>query len=121
MSGDVHVRICERLEGWFLRATRLVVGFEHEVDARQFWDAMRKRFEQFALELHEDKTRLLEFGRFAAARRRWRGQGKPATFAFLGFIFICGKSRRGAFMLHRKTRGDRMRATLREMSAPIEF
>jgi group II intron reverse transcriptase/maturase len=100
-------------------ADDIVAGFEHEADARRFWDAMRTRFEQFALELHEDKTRLLEFGRFAATRRQRRGLGKPETFTFLGFTFICGKSRRGAFLLHRKTRGDRMRATLREIKAKL--
>ena len=80
---------------------------------------MRKRFEQFALELHGEKTRLLEFGRFAAARRQRRGLGKPDTFAFLGFVFICGKSRRGAFQLQRKTRGDRMRAALQEIKTQL--
>jgi RNA-directed DNA polymerase len=100
-------------------ADDIVVGFEHEADARHFWDAMRTRFEQFALELHGEKTRLLEFGRFAAARRRRRGLGKPETFTFLGFTFICGKSRRGAFQLQRKTRGDRMRAKLREVKEQL--
>ena len=100
-------------------ADDIVVGFEHEADARRFWDAMRTRFEQFALELHGEKTRLLEFGRHAAARRRRRGLGKPETFTFLGFTFICGKSRRGAFLLKRKTRGDRMRAKLREVKAQL--
>jgi RNA-directed DNA polymerase len=100
-------------------ADDIVVGFEHEADARHFWDAMRTRFEQFALELHGEKTRLLEFGRFAAARRRRRGLGKPETFTFLGFTFICGKSRRGAFQLQRKTRGDRMRAKLREIKEQL--
>jgi hypothetical protein len=66
---------------------------------------------------HGEKTRLLEFGRHAAVRRQRRGLGKPETFTFLGFTFICGKSRRGAFLLHRKTRGDRMRATLQEVKA----
>jgi RNA-directed DNA polymerase len=95
------------------------VGVEHEAHARRFWDAMRKRFEQFALELHEDKTRLLEFGRFAAYRRTQRGLGKPETFTFLGFIHLCGQSRRGAFQLQRKSRGDRMRATLQEIKAKL--
>jgi len=90
-----------------------------EADARRFWDAMRTRFEQFSLELHGEKTRLLEFGRFAAARRQRRGLGKPQTFTFLGFTFICGKSRRGAFQLQRKTRGDRMRAKLREVKQQL--
>jgi len=100
-------------------ADDIVAGFELEADARKFWDAMRERFQQFALELHGDKTRLLEFGRFAAARRQRRGLGKPETFTFLGFIFICGKSRRGAFLLQRKTRGDRMRVRLREVKEQL--
>ena len=100
-------------------ADDIVAGFEHEADARRFWEAMRTRFEQFGLELHEEKTRILEFGRFAAARRRQRGLGKPETLTFLGFTFICGKSRRGAFLLHRKTRGDRMRAKLREIKEEL--
>ena len=65
--------------------------FQH--DARRFWDAMQKRFEEFALSLHPDKTRLIEFGRHAAVRRARRGLGKPETFNFLGFTFICGRSR----------------------------
>lgn len=100
-------------------ADDIVVGFEHEADARRFWDAMRTRFEQFGLELHGEKTRLLEFGRYAAERRQRRGLGKPETFTFLGFIFICGRSRRGAFLLHRKTRGDRMRVRLSEIKATL--
>ncbi|BDB15978.1 group II intron reverse transcriptase/maturase [Acidithiobacillus ferrooxidans] len=100
-------------------ADDIVVGFEHEADARRFWDAMRTRFEQFGLELHGEKTRLLEFGRHAAGRRQRRGLGKPETFTFLGFIFICGRSRRGAFLLHRKTRVDRMRARLQEIKRTL--
>ncbi len=78
-------------------ADDLVLGFQHENDARRFLDAMRARFEEFALQLHPDKTRLIEFGRFAAAGREKRGLGKPETFNFLGFTFICGRSRRGTF------------------------
>ena len=100
-------------------ADDLVAGFEHESDARRFWDAMRMRFEHFGLELHGDKTRLLEFGRHAAARRKRHGLGKPETFKFLGFIFICGKTRRGGFQLQRKTRGDRMMARLKEIKAQL--
>lgn len=76
-------------------ADDLVAGFEHEDDARRFLDAMRERFEAFALTLHPDKTRLIEFGRRAAVNRKGRGLGKPETFMFLGFTHICGKSRRG--------------------------
>jgi RNA-directed DNA polymerase len=100
-------------------ADDIVVGFEHEADARRFWEAMRLRLEEFSLALHPDKTRLLEFGRYAAAIRKRCGLGKPETFTFLGFIFICGKSRRGAFQLQRKTRGDRMRTKLRDIKEQL--
>ena len=93
-------------------ADDIVVGFELEADARRFWHAMSERLGKFGLELHEGKTRMLEFGRYAAAKRQRRGQGKPETFTFLGFIFISGKSRRGSYQLQRKSRGDRMRAKL---------
>jgi group II intron reverse transcriptase/maturase len=92
-----------------------IFGFESETDARRFLDAMRERLAAFALTLHPDKTRLIEFGRFAAANRERRGSSKPETFKFLGFIFICGKSRQGGFLLKRKSRGDRMRAKLKEI------
>ena len=75
-----------------------IFGFESETDARRFLDAMRERLAAFALTLHPDKTRLIEFGRFAAANRERRGLSKPETFKFLGFIFICGKSRKGGFL-----------------------
>jgi RNA-directed DNA polymerase len=96
-----------------------VVGFQHESDARRFWDAMRDRLREFSLSLHPDKTRLIEFGRLAAQNREKRGLGKPETFTFLGFVLICGKSRRGAFQLQRKTRRDRMRAKLQEIKAEL--
>jgi len=100
-------------------ADDIVAGFQHEADARRFWDAMRTRLEQFGLELHGEKTRLLEFGRYAAASRKWRGHGKPETFNFLGFTFICGKTRKGTFQLQRKTRGDRMMAKLKEIQEEL--
>jgi len=100
-------------------ADDLIVGFEHETDARRFWDAMRERLQEFALSLHPDKTRLIEFGRFAAANRRRRGLGKPETFNFLGFTFICGKSRQGKFQIKRKSRRDRMRAKLQAIKQEL--
>ncbi|MEM5390114.1 group II intron reverse transcriptase/maturase [Paraburkholderia phymatum] len=100
-------------------ADDIVVGFEHKADARRFWDAMRARLEKFGLALHPDKTRLLEFGRFAAVRRKRQGLGRPETFTFLGFIFICGRSLRGAFQLQRKSRGDRMRTKLRQIKGEL--
>src|SRR5258705_11036015 len=80
---------------------------------------MRERLGEFALTLHPDKTRLIEFGRHAAANRERRGLGKPETFNFLGFTFICGKSRRGKFLLKRKTRRDRMRAKLQAIKQEL--
>jgi len=100
-------------------ADDLAVGFEHEDDARRFLDAMRERLGEFALSLHPDKTRLIRFGRFAATDQKRRGLGKPETFTFLGFTFICGKSRRGSFQLQRKTRLDRMRAKLKDIKAGL--
>ncbi len=100
-------------------ADDLVLGFQHESDAHRFLDAMRARFEEFALSLHPDKTRLIEFGRFAAANREKRGLCKPETFNFLGFTFICGRCRRGSFLLKRKSRRDRVRAKLREIKEEL--
>jgi len=96
-------------------ADDFIIGFQHENDAQRFLDEMRKRLGEFALSLHPEKTRLIEFGRFAAERRKRRGLGKPETFDFLGFSFICGKTRSGQFQIKRKTRRDRMRAKLREI------
>jgi RNA-directed DNA polymerase len=94
-------------------ADDFIVGFQHERDARRFLDEMRERLGKFVLSLQPEKTRLIEFGRFAAERRERRGLGKPETFNFLGFTFICGKTRAGKFQIKRKTRTDRMRAKLK--------
>jgi len=95
-------------------ADDIVAGFEHEDDARRFLDAMRVRLGEFALSLHPDKTRLIEFGRNAATNRDRRGLGRPETFSFLGFTFVCGRSRQGKFLIKRKSRSDRIRARLKE-------
>ena len=100
-------------------ADDIVVGFEYEADARRFWDAMEKRLQEFALSLHPDKTRLIAFGRHAADRRARKGLGKPETFNFLGFTFICGRSRRGKFLVKRKSRRDRMQAKLKEIKQEL--
>jgi len=100
-------------------ADDLVAGFERGDDARRFLDAMRMRFEEFALSLHPEKTRLIEFGRHAVANREKRGIGKPETFNFLGFTFISGKSRRGGFLVKRKSRRDRVRARLSEVKEEL--
>ncbi len=96
-----------------------VVGFQHENDARRFRDAMRDRLREFSLSLHPEKTRLIEFGRFAAQNCKRRGRSKPETFKFLGFVLICDKSRRGDFRIRRKSRRDRMCAKLREIKEAL--
>lgn len=100
-------------------ADDIVVGFQCENDARRFRDEMRERLQEFALSLHPEKTRLIEFGRFVAAERAKIGLGKPATFNFLGFTFICSKSRRGKFVVKRRTRRDRMQARLKEIKEEL--
>jgi len=100
-------------------ADDIVVGFEYETDARRFWDEMEKRLQEFALSLHPDKTRLIEFGRHAADRRARSGLGKPETFNFLGFTFICGRSRKGKFLVKRKSRRDRMQTKLKEIKQEL--
>jgi len=100
-------------------ADDIVLGFEHEAEARRFQEAMRERLGAFSLTLHPDKTRLIAFGRFAAARREERGLGKPETFDFLGFTFICGKDRQGKFQIHRKSRRDRVKAKLKEIKETL--
>ena len=100
-------------------ADDFIVGLQHEHDARRFLDEMRERLGEFALSLHPEKTRLIEFGRFAAERRKRRGLGKPETFNFLGFTFICGKTRAGKFQVQRKTRRDRMQEKLRKIKGTL--
>jgi RNA-directed DNA polymerase len=102
-------------------ADDFIIGFQHESDARRFLDAMPERLREFSLSLHSDKTRLIEFGRFAADRRAQRGLGKPETFNFLGFTFICGKTRRGKFLVTRKSRSDRMRTKLKEIKKGLRL
>src|ERR1700722_884740 len=100
-------------------ADDFIIGFQHESDARRFLDEMRERLQEFALSLHPEKTRLIEFGRYAAERRKRCGLGKPETFNFLGFTFSGGKTRSGKFQIRRTTRTDRMRAKLREIKATL--
>ena len=100
-------------------ADDVVVGFEKADDAQRFLVALRERLEKFLLTLHPDKTRLIEFGRFAAVDRKKRGRGKPETFDFLRFTHICRRGREGNFQLKRKTRRDRMRGKLQEFKAEL--
>ena len=92
-----------------------IAGFEHQRDAQRFLEDLRGRLAEFGLELAPEKTRLIEFGRFAAQRRKARGLGKPETFQFLGFTHICGKTGNGRFMLKRITAKKRMRTKLHEV------
>jgi group II intron reverse transcriptase/maturase len=101
-------------------ADDFLAGFENQGDARQFLKDLRERFAKFRLELHPDKTRLIEFGRFAAQRRAARGLGKPETFDFLGFTHICAKTKTGRFRVRRITVSKRMRAKLREVKDQIK-
>ncbi|MGH3305570.1 MAG: reverse transcriptase domain-containing protein [Streptosporangiaceae bacterium] len=102
------------------RAGDFIVGFEHREDAERFLDELGGRFAEFGLELHPDKTRLIEFGRHAARNRAARGLGKPETFDFLGFTHICARSRNGRFWLRRITISKRMRAKLKAVNDQLK-
>ena len=109
-SGDVIVvRFCDDF----------VVGFQFRKDAERFLVDLRERFLKFNLQLHKEKTRLIEFGRFAAQNRKGQGKGKPETFDFLGFTHICGRTRNGKYTVLRHTIGKRIGAKLMELK--IEF
>jgi RNA-directed DNA polymerase len=97
-------------------ADDFVVGFEHQADAARFHHELAERFAKFKLKLHPEKTRVIEFGYFAANNRKRRGKGKPETFNFLGFTHICGKKRsNGMFTVYRRTMSRRKRAKLKEV------
>jgi RNA-directed DNA polymerase len=97
-----------------------VLGFQYRQDADRFLEELRERLRKFGMELHPDKTRLIEFGRYAAERRKKRGAGKPETFNFLGFTHICGRSRQtGYFTVFRRTIGQRMAAKLGDIQQQL--
>ncbi|MGH9364129.1 MAG: group II intron reverse transcriptase/maturase [Thermoanaerobaculia bacterium] len=101
-------------------ADDFIVGFQHRSEAERFLAALRERFRKFSLELHPDKTRLLEFGPFAAQNRQRDGRDKPETFNFLGFTHICGKKRsNGRFTVLRQTMRTRLQAKLNEVKAEL--
>src|ERR1700687_1642732 len=102
-------------------ADDLVVGFQHRTDAERFLKEFRERLAKFGLELHPDKTRLIEFGRFAARNRKQRGEGKPETFTFLGFTHFCGQRiSDGVFIVWRITAKKRMVAKLKAIKAELQ-
>jgi RNA-directed DNA polymerase len=122
----LHYVFDQWVRQWRVRRTRgdvvvvrfaddFIVGFQYPGDAKQFLSDLRERFTKFGLELHPEKTRLIEFGRFAANNRLSRGLGKPETFDFLGFTHICGKGRKGGFWLRRITISRRVRAKLKQV------
>jgi group II intron reverse transcriptase/maturase len=100
-------------------ADDLVVGFQHRSDAERFLKEFQERLAKFGLEVHPGKTRLIEFGRYAAAKRRKQGNGAPETFVFLGFTHYCGVNSRGRFVIWRRTAAKKMRAKLREVKAEL--
>jgi group II intron reverse transcriptase/maturase len=101
-------------------ADDFIVGFEHEEDAHQFLAGLRERFTRFGLELHPDKTRLIEFGPNADWRRRRRGLGRPETFDFLGLTHICARAKGGRFWIRRITIAKRMRAKLKQVNIELK-
>ena len=100
-------------------ADDIVLGFQHQTDADRFREHLTERLKKFGLELHPDKTRRIEFGRFAEPNRKKRGEGKPETFGFLGFTHICGKTKNEKFALKRKTIAKRMAAKLKEIKQQL--
>jgi len=97
-----------------------ITGFQYRAEAIRFQQQLRERLQKFGLELHPDKTRLLEFGRFASANRSKRGEGKPDTFDFLGFTHICGKTRKSnSFIIRRQTIAKRLRAKAKAVRKEI--
>lgn len=100
-------------------ADDFIVGFQYQTDAEAFLEKLRERLRDFSLELHPEKTRLVEFGRYAAERRQGRQEGKPETFNFLGFTHICAKTRQGKFQLARRTMKQRLRTKLQEVKSEL--
>jgi group II intron reverse transcriptase/maturase len=98
-----------------------VLGFQYQTEADRFLGDLKKRLEKFGLELHPDKTRRIEFGRYAEERRKRRGEGKPETFDFLGFTHISGTTRKGHFTVKRQTSGKRMRAKLQQIKQQLRW
>jgi group II intron reverse transcriptase/maturase len=117
---DAWRRKCARGEVVVVRyADDNVLGFQHRSDAERFLVQFRERLAKFGLELHPDKTRLIQFGRFAEHDRKQRGEGKPETFDFLGFTHISGKDRKGSYALKRKTIAKRLRGKLLEVKQEL--
>jgi RNA-directed DNA polymerase len=115
MSGDVHVRICESVGVRFPRATRLICMVQYADDAQRIEQTLRGRFAKFDLELHPEKTRVISFGRYERENAN-RQNRKANTFDFLGFTHYCGTSRKGKFIVGRKTSRKKFRMKCKEMN-----
>jgi RNA-directed DNA polymerase len=100
-------------------ADDFIVGFQYKDDAERFHRELRERLKKFSLELSEEKTRLIEFGRFADSNRNDHGGGKPETFNFLGFTHICGRTRKGQFCVLRRTMAKKVRAKLATLATEL--
>ena len=100
-------------------ADDILLGFQHRAEADHFLELFRERLRKFGLELHPDKTRRIEFGRYAERDREQRGEGKPETFDFLGFTHISGKNRKGTYTVRRMTIRKRMRAKLQQIKQQL--
>jgi RNA-directed DNA polymerase len=115
---ETVVRPRMRGEMYLIRyADDFLIGFQHQEDAERVAGVLRERFGRYGLELHEEKTRLIPFGRFAGERLRGQGQTKPPTFDFLGFTHICARSRKGKFTVHVRTARGRLRRAMTRMAA----
>ena len=101
-------------------ADDFVMGFQHRGEAERFLHDVRERFGQFGLSLHPEKTRLIEFGRYASERRERRGAGRPEKFDFLGFTHYGGRTRKGDFTIKRKSAASRLRAALRAIQVHLQ-
>lgn len=114
---EIYVKRCCKGEAFLVRyADDFACCFQYQDDAHRFYVELKRRFEKFNLELSEEKTRILEFGRFAECNRKRKGLGKPETFDFLGFTFYCGKSRSGRYAPKVKTRGKKYAGKLKDMN-----
>src|SRR5262249_25393170 len=107
-------------ERWRYLATGLLNHVGHRLEAERCLQELSERLGKFGLELHPEKTRLIEFGRFAAEHRLKAGLGKPEAFSFLGFTHYCGETRKGAFTIKRQSMAKRMRAKLLEIKAQLK-
>jgi RNA-directed DNA polymerase len=117
MSREIHVRFCEGAGGQFPRATRLVICFEHEDDARKVQAVLPKRFEQHSLRLHPDKTRLLRFERPRGDDAPRSGPGQSRSFDFLGFTHVWAKTRKGGWAVLRSTMRSRFTRVVRTITS----